>query len=369
MSTIDDSSFEMHDDSLDQDTAERLLDGEVTSSEFTDLAAMIDDLRSRTSATPTPSVRGALAEYVGVGLTVNQSSAVLPTAPAVSDPELTVADRPRRRSMFAEALTFAGTVSGKLLLGGAVAAASVTGAQVTGIVELPGMSGDDRTVIVADVPIDAIPAELPLVDRVEKPAPAAEQAAKPDDVDGSDAKDASAKDKDLLPEELEPKAMSDEPVAAPKDADPEKDDPEKDQSSSPNADEAAAALEAQLHLDKEAVYRAASDLIGPLEGQKKELVNALNAILGTLEQARNEAKAPLYAELETTLDPVRRAEIETELGAIFDQWQTDRDAAVAAADPAIAAVRAQLAAIELERDTEISRLIEKFQADLAALQD
>lgn len=389
MSTFDDSSFEMHDDSLTPETAERLLDGEILSPEFTDLAAMVNDVRSMTSATPTPAVRGALAEYVGVGLTATESSAEPPAPVAVSaDLDLTTADQPRRRTVFAEVLTFAGTVSGKLLLGGAVAVASVTGAQASGIVDLPGLSDEPATVVVTDNPIDEAPAALPLEDKVEEPEPGSVETDELPDVDFAAAfEEAKEKAEQAAEKEVTEKAAAEkeaaeketaEKVAAEKEAaekaaaekeTAEKAEKDKPKDEKPSVDdEAAAALLAQLLADKEAVYAAASALIQPLEAEKKPLVEALNATLDTLEQARNEAKAPLYAELETTEDAERRAEIEAELSVIFGQWELDRDAAKAAANPAINAIKEQLENIELERDGEINRLLEQYQADLEALQ-
>ena len=398
MSTFDDSSFEMHDDSLTPEAAERLLDGENLSPEFTDLTAMVNDVRTMTSAIPTPAVRGALAEYVGVGLTAAESAE--PPAPAAvsADLDLTTADQPRRRTVFAEVLTFAGTVSGKLLLGGAVAVASVSGAQATGIVDLPGLPDKETTVVVADTPVDEAPAELPLEDKVEEPEPEAVETDKPTEVDFAaafeeakdkaeeaaekEAAEQAAADREAADKEAEEKAAAEkqaeekeaaekeaaEKEAAEKEA-AEKAEKDKSKEEKPSVnEEAAAALLAQLLANKEGVYAAATALIKPLEAEKKPLVEALNSTLATLEQARNEAKAPLYAELETTEDEGRRAEIEAELSAIFGQWELDRDAAKAAANPAINAIKEQLENIEIERDAEIARLLEQYQADLAALQ-
>jgi hypothetical protein len=390
MSTFDDSSFEMHDDSLTPDTAERLLDGEILSPELADLAAMVDDVRTMTSATPTPAVRGALAEYVGVGLTATESSAELPAPVAVSvDLDLTTADQPRRKSVFAEALTFAGTVTGKLLLGGAVAVASVTGAQATGVVDLPGLPDKHAVVVVADTPVDEVPAELPLEDKVEESEPEAVETDKLPKVDFAaefeEAKDKAEEtaEKEAAAQAAEEEAAGEkeaaekaagekeaaEKAAAEKEA-AEKAEAEKDKSKEeePSAnEEAVAALLAQLMADKEAVYAAATALIQPLEAEKRPLIEALEATLGTLEQARNDAKAPLYAELEITENEERRVAIEAELSAIFEQWELDRDAAKAEANPAITAIRVQLENIEIERDVEIARLLEQYEADLEAL--
>ena len=387
MSTFDDSSLEMHDDSLTPDTAERLLDGEILSPEFADLAAMVNDVRTMTSATPTPAVRGALAEYVGVGLTATESSAEPPAPVAVSaDLDLTTADQPRRNSVFAEVLTFAGTVTGKLLLGGAVPVASVTGAQATGVVDLPGLPDKAAVVVVADTPIDETPAELPLEDKVDEPEPEAIETDKLPEVDFAaafeEAKDKAeetaekeaaaqaaaeekaAEEKAAEEKEAEEKAAAEKEAA--EKAEAEEDKPKEEEPSANQ--EAVDALLAQLLLDKEAVYAAATALIQPLEAEKKPLVEALETTLGPLEQARNDAKAPLYAELEITEDEERRVEIEAELSAIFEQWELDRDAAIAEASPAITAIEVQLENIEIERDAEISRLLKQYQADLEALE-
>ena len=359
MSHFDDSPHEMHDDSLNPETAERLLDGEILSPEFAELAAMVDDVRNMASSTPTPAVRGALAEYVG--LTQTESPA---TPPAV--------DQPRRRSVFAEVLTFAGTVSGKLLLGGAVAAASVTGAQASGLVDLPGLPDNEATVVIADTPVDEAPAELPLEDKTEDKADEAkpevvETDKLPDSDFPAEFEEAKTKAEEAAELEAAEQAAADK-AAAEKEAEEkaaaEQDKPKEEPSAN---DEAADALLAQLLLDKEAVYAAATALIQPLENEKKPLVEALESILAPLEQARNDAKAPLYAELEITEDEERRAEIEAELSAIFEQWELDRDAAIAVANPAISAIDVQLENIEIERDAEIDRLLEQYRADLEAI--
>ena len=367
MSTFDDSSSEMHDDSLTPDTAERLLDGEILSPEFADLAAMVNDVRTMASATPTPAVRGALAEYVGVGLTANESSAIPPATAAVSDDlDLTTADQPRRKSVFAEVLTFAGTVSGKLLIGGAVAAASVTGAQTAGLVDLPGLPDEPTTVVVADEPVDEAPADLPLEDKADEPEVVEPKPSEDADVADAEVWDNVEPTEDKVEEEA---PVEEEKAEEPKEEEKKTEEPaEEPKEEEPSANEEAIdALLAQLLLDKEAVYAAATALIQPLEAEKKPLVEALSSILGPLETARNEAKAPLYAELEITEDEERKAEIEAELSAIYNQWVVDRDAAIAEANPAIAVIELQLETIEIERDAEITRLLEQYQADVDAL--
>lgn len=377
MSRFDDSPPEMHDDSLTPETAERLFDGEILSPEFADLAAMVDDVRKMTSSTPTPAVRGALAEYVGVGLTATESPAMSP-APVALSQDLKAADQPRRRSVFAEVIAFAGTMSGKLLIGGSLAAASVTGAQATGLVDLP-LLPEPATVVVADEP----PAELPLDDaaqledtlddklpEVVEPGRAENPDAYPNEVPPE--QDEPVEEEPKVEEEKteEPKADEVPKVEEPKTEEPKTEEPkteDKPKEEPPVNEEAIAALEAQLYLDKDAVYAAAADLMAPIKADKKVLVQALEGILAPLEQARNDAKAPLYAELETTEDPARKLEIEAELTAIWNQWVLDRDAAAAAANPAIAELRTQLDNIEIERDAEITRLLEQFQAAVDAL--
>ena len=371
MNSFDDPSHEMHDDSLTPETAERLIDGEILSPEFADLAAMVNDVSTMASATPIPEVRGALAEYVGVGLTTTETPAITPAAATVSI-DLTTADQPRRKSMFAEAMTFAGTVSGKLLLGGAFAAASVTGAQVSGLVDVPLLPDKTETVVVAD---DVeLPAELPLKGDFDESDDAEDDVST--EVDKHEDEVEKEEPKTEEPKKEEPKVeepKKEEPkVEKPKTEEPKKEEPKKEEPKEEEPSEyelAAAALEEQLHKDKEAVYAAATELIKPLEATKKALIEELEETLGALEEARNAAKAPLYEELEVTEDPARRAEIEEELSTIFGQWEIDRDAAIAAAAPAINNVKQQLETIEIERDAEIERLLEKFRADLEALKD
>lgn len=290
--------------------------------------------------------------------------------------------------MIAEAVAFAGTVSGKLLIGGSLAAASVTGAQATGLVDLPLLDKGPATVVATD---DA-PDELPLEDWLQEQVNDLEEAPKPVEPEPTEVeeKPKAAENPEAYPVErvpAPPKPEEPEEAEEVEDAEEEKaeekaeekvdepkpeekaDDKEDDKKEDKPAgnEEAIAALQAQLLLDKEAVYAAATALMQPIEVEKKALVAALNEILAPLEQARNDAKAPLYAELETTTDPDRKVEIEAQLSAIYNQWVIDRDAAAAAANPAIAALQTQLTNIEIDRDAEISRLLEQFQLDVDAL--
>ncbi len=354
MSHFDDSPHEMHGNSLTPETADQLLDGEILSPEFAELAAMVGEVRQTVSSTPTPEVRGALAEFVGLG--TNESPAV-PTT------------QPRRRSVIAEVMTFAGTVGGKLLIGGSLAAASVTGAQATGLVDLPLLTDEPTTVVTTDaVTADEAPAELPLeapVDEVpEVKIPEAEKPAVVEEVPEAEEEKPVEEKPVEAPKPAEEKA-EEKPVEEPKPVEEEEKPAENKEE--PTNDEAIAALQAQLTIDKEANYVLAADLIAPIAAEKKLLVEALNVVLAPLEQARNDAKAPLYAELETTEDPARKTEIEAELGAIWDQWIIDRDAAAAAANPAIAVLEAQIKTIETNRDVEIERLLTVYQAAVDAL--
>lgn len=378
MSHFDDSPHEMHDTPLTPEAADQLLDGEIVSPEFAELAAMVDDVRTMASSTPTPAVRGALAEFVS--LTGNESPAVAP-APAVPTHVDLTAATPRRRKVFAEAMTFAGTMGGKLLIGGSLAAASVTGAQATGLVDV--LPSEPTTVVSTD---DA-PAELPLDDsasltdetpkpEVVEPAPAEQpklaevepeaiaDAVADAEIEEDKAEEDKAEEDKADESETEDKPAEDKPAEEPKVEDKPADDKPKDDTSN---DDAIAVLQNQLYADKEAVYTAATDLMAPIKAEKKLLIEALDEVLAPIQQAMTDAKAPLYAELETTVDPERKIEIETQLGVIWNQFVIDRDAAAAAANPAIAELQTQLTNIEIERDAEITRLLEEFQAAVDAL--
>lgn len=364
MSHFDDSPHEMHDTPLTPETADQLLDGEIVSPEFAELAAMVDDVRTMALSTPTPAVRGALAEFVS--LTGNESPAVAP-APAVPTHVDLTAATPRRRKVFAEAMTFAGTMGGKLLIGGSLAAASVTGAQATGLVDV--LPSEPTTVVTTD---DA-PAELPLDDAAsltdETPKPEAVEPAPAEQPKVAEVEAAAIADAVADADTEEDKAEEDKPAEEPKQDDkPAEDEPAEDKPKDDTSnDDAIAALQTQLYADKEAVYTAATDLMAPIKAEKQLLVEALDEVLAPIHQAMSDAKAPLYAELETTVDPERKIEIETQLGVIWNQYVIDRDAAAAAANPAIAELQTQLTNIEIERDAEITRLLEEFQAAVDAL--
>lgn len=360
MSPYNDSSFEMHDDWLTPDAADELLDGEIPSAHFADLAGMIHDIRGLEMKTPTPPVRGALAEYIGIGTfgVPDRAPSSGPTdGPAVDSLDLTTDRSPQRRSAFAAISTFGGTLAGKVLLGASVACASIAAAQAAGLIDLPGLHHRGISVVVTvdpapDLPFaDENPADTGPVDKAENDEPgtpggAPRHVEMPSDV---------IEHPDMQPPPTEDAAEQTPPP-----------DP------GPSAEELAkqkaiAALEAQFHAEKEAIYAAAAAEMEPLHVQKGALIEALNTTLWQLEQARNEAKAPLYAQLETTDNPELRAQIEAELMAIYQQWELDRDAVLAEREPAIHALKTQLAAIETERDAQIAQLRAEFETAIAAL--
>lgn len=401
MSAFDDSFSEMHDGSFTEDMAEQLFSGEIPTPELLALAGMVGDVRGQASSTPTPAVRGALAEYVGVGLSATEASAESPAPGAVSEPTAPTRTR-SRKSVIAEAVTFAGTLTGKIVLGCAVAGASIAGVQVSGVVDVSGFGGESDSLVSTSGFDDGTPKGLPFEDdgtaargRFEMPAvffdgggnepsggEEGDEEAESDEAEDRPEREekkweGSNSEKPSIAKPSADEPTSDEPPAEkPKTQEPAAEKPatEEQRVEKPNrkdqddAKEAAIReLQAQLHEDKEAVYAAARSEMEPLEAEKYTLSQALNATLHELETARNQAKAPLYAERETADDPDRLAEIEAELLAIYRQWEVDRDAAVAEATPAIDAVKAQLEAIELERDAEINRLLDEYHAAVAAL--
>lgn len=128
-----------------------------------------------------------------------------------------------------------------------------------------------------------------------------------------------------------------------------------------------ASLRAQLEEDQAAVHDAANVEIAWLEAELQAETDAFYATITELEEARDDAKEPLLAELEITSDPNRAAVLEAELLAIEEQFEDDRDAAFAEADANIRSLRNRIAAVRQERDAELARLQAAFEDAAAAL--
>ncbi len=133
-----------------------------------DLADTIGAIRDRYRNQAPPSVGSQLSAFVHVGLTndkgdlpVTAASNAYGPAPQASGPpnwRTTLTNR-RQRTMQPIA-AFLGTIAGKLVLGTAIAAASVGGAYAAGV-DVPGLPDDaETTVVVADTdPADESPSD------------------------------------------------------------------------------------------------------------------------------------------------------------------------------------------------------------------
>jgi hypothetical protein len=110
---------------------EALIAGEPAAGAPGQIAELVGALRSEFDATPTVGIGTALGEYIDV--------VDLTTTPAVTSAG-------RARGLGTKAAAVFGAVSVKLLLGAAVAAASVGGAHVLGVVDVPGLPNTTDTV-------------------------------------------------------------------------------------------------------------------------------------------------------------------------------------------------------------------------------
>jgi hypothetical protein len=108
------------------------------------------ELRSQYATAAPPQLRTALAEFVDVDLS-NQPDLRSPAGsvshrPATHPPVLPAWDTTattRRTRVPSYIASFLGTVTGKIVLGAAVATASVGGAQATGVIDIPTLPSPD----------------------------------------------------------------------------------------------------------------------------------------------------------------------------------------------------------------------------------
>lgn len=119
--------------SFDEEASEAILSGKTPGSD-PELAAFVNDVRSVFADAPAPQRSPELSAFM---------SAPLLDAPA---PEAVPwRDRINRRKarMLSGVATFVGTLTGKVVLGGAVAAASVGGLHAADVVDVPGLPRND----------------------------------------------------------------------------------------------------------------------------------------------------------------------------------------------------------------------------------
>lgn len=142
MGTDDVHGGDMPHDELSDEQLAALLDGGSTDAVGHPVADALLRARRELRAEPTPAPGAALSEFLGVGRVTDP---IPPSAFAddVIDLVHESDSAPRRTPVFASLSTFLGTLTGKLLVGTTVAAASVTGAHAAGVVDVPGLPAVD----------------------------------------------------------------------------------------------------------------------------------------------------------------------------------------------------------------------------------
>lgn len=128
MSRPDDSVGEMHEINLTDELLEELrtVDGDMVA-----VTAFLLELRGRYGPRDLPEVGAPLAQLMDVGL-VHEGDSM---------PSVTT----RRTTMITKAAAFVGSLTGKLVLGTALAVASVGSAQAAGVVDLPVLPSPHKT--------------------------------------------------------------------------------------------------------------------------------------------------------------------------------------------------------------------------------
>jgi len=117
------------------------------------VATFFDDVRSAFDSVPPPSPTHALSEYLGVSASTPPPPLtpvpVDSTEPTI-DLDLVGSEAAGRSfsAMIPAFTAFIGTTVGKVAVGGTIALAAATGAQATGIVDVPGLPDRDATAIV-----------------------------------------------------------------------------------------------------------------------------------------------------------------------------------------------------------------------------
>lgn len=102
--------------------------------------------RRELGAEPVPTPGAALSEYLGVGRGTD------PIPPSAADGDLfevgaAVEPSPRRIPVLASLSAFVGTITGKIVIGTTVAAASLSGAHAVGVVDIPGLPDIDDAAV------------------------------------------------------------------------------------------------------------------------------------------------------------------------------------------------------------------------------
>ncbi len=376
MSNFDDSSFEMHDDSLSADDVEALFEGSSVRPDLGELETLFAEVRALPNRTVAPEVSGALAEFVGVDLTPTNEPIVLDDFDeALVSPSSTApsAQPVRRNSMIGQAVTFLGTIGAKLAVGTTMAAAALGGAHATGAIDVPYLP-DPKPAEIETVDLPKEPDALAFVEDAEVKAKA-EAAAEVEVEAEAEAKadinvDTQVVDDDFPPlGNIEDHIVPDHKVEEPKAEEPKKDEPEepkKNEDTKSPAEKAAqeliAALEEAVHVAKDKVRADATALITPLEVERDGLLADLEAAHNALAQEWEPIIVSLRADLEATSDEGERAEIEADIDAAETAWADARVAAELEVDPRLEEIDNLFEVIETERDAEIDRLLAEFFA-------
>ena len=151
MASDDVSPGDMNNPELSESELEALLAGLADNAPADHpVATFFDDIRSAFDSVPPPSPTHALSEYLGVSASTPPPPAPVESTEPMIDLDL-VGSAPAGRSFSAmvPAFTaFIGTTVGKVAVGGTIALAAATGAQATGIVDVPGLPDRDATAVV-----------------------------------------------------------------------------------------------------------------------------------------------------------------------------------------------------------------------------
>lgn len=158
MSGLDVAGGEMNFRRISDADIESLIAGEPVAGAPGQLTELVGALRSELDATPTVGVGTALGEFIDV--------VDLTTTP-------TVTSAGRARGLGIKAAAVFGAVSVKVLLGAVVAAASVAGAHVLGVVDAPGLPNITDTVPVEiPEPVHDTPVQPPAPIETDDGSPA-----------------------------------------------------------------------------------------------------------------------------------------------------------------------------------------------------
>lgn len=287
--------------------------------------------------------------------------------------------------MIGHAAAFMATMSGKVVIGTTVAAASIGGAHATGAVDVPFLP-DNKPAVIETVEVPSDPDALAFVeDELESSEPVKEESTEASELDEKDEKDEKKFEDDDTFEDIEKFVEDDLPehkvipddkqeleekeVVETKTPKVEKEEPKKEESKEDGktaeeeaAQVAIAALEEAVHVAKDKVRAEAKALINPLEEERDGLLAALEEAHHLLAVEWEGVIEALEIELEGTDDEGERAAIEEDIAAAEQAWADARVAAELEVDPRLEEINDLLGVIETERDAEIDRLLNEFLA-------